>query len=1315
MSGQPGPGRTEGELDPEAGAVPRFAAELRALRESAGKPTYRVMAQRARYGVTTLSQAAAGKQLPTRAVMLAYVKACGGDVIEWERRWREASAESAAEATDDGTARPPYRGLTRFEPGDAELFFGRDQLLDQLTELNRKHRFTAVFGPSGSGKSSLLRAGLIPRLRAAGNGTGDGEGEEDGAATPAAVRILTPGADPLRTHAERLLPVPDTDADTWLIVDQFEELYTLGADPADRDAFVDRLVAATDADSRLRVVIAVRADFLGRCAEHPGLTAALQHATLLAGPMSRAELREAIVRPAAAVGLIVERSLTHRLLDEVEGAPGGLPLMSHALLETWRHRSGRALTEAAFETAGGLRGAVVRTAEQVYGELTAPQAELARRILLRLVAPGHGSPLPGQGQERGGAATDTRRPTAHAELDFGNPADTQVVLDRLVRARLITFDDGTVDLAHEALITAWPRLREWIDAERDRLRVHRSLSEAARTWQALGRESAALYGGSRLDAARDAFPQDAARPHRTAVVRRAEREDSRSDELTPTERQFLTASLRRRHRAVRLRRTVTAVLAALVLLAGGTAVVALQARATAQAERDDAVFARLTAEADSVRETRAGLAARLDVAAYRMRSTAELRTRLASDAGRALATRLPGHGGVGSSVAYAPDGRTLASGGHDGKVRLWDTAARSGAAGGPRDMGRPLGEPLRLGTGSVGAVAFAPSDSDLLVATGEGGAIRLWNVRDRERPRAVGRTLVSHGEENITSVAFAPDGRTLATTGDDGTVRLWDLSDPAHAAPLGEPAEADGSQKGSARAVAFAPDGDTLVTAGFDGTVRNWRFSKDDGIEPLGKPLREHTASVWTLAFSPDGDTLATAGFDDTVRLWDASDPDRLRPLGEPLTGHNAAVMSVAFSPDGSTLATAGEDDSPILWNVANPEYPQQLGEPLAGHTEAVWEVAFSRDGRTLATTGADNSVRLWHLPPTVLTDFTNPLTAVAYSPDGSLLAAASTDDALIRLWDTDEPGRPRRVARALSGHEDEVLAVAFSPDGRTVASGSKDGTVRLWDVSSPARPAPLGEPLDAHDGGAFAVAFSPDGRTLATGGGDDTVRLWDVRGTHRVRPTGTRLRGHKDTVTSLAFAPDSRTLATGSEDHTARLWHVGHRTRARSAGAALTGHDHTVNAVAFAPDGKTLATAAGDRTVRLWDVRRAGRARPVGKELAGHRGPVRSVAFAPDGKTLATGGSDHTVRLWNVTDPARAEPVGRPLTGHVDTVTAVAFSPDGDALASAGYDLTARVWTLDADRAADYVCDRTEGVLTRAEWKEHLPELGYREACEKR
>ncbi|WP_446034907.1 nSTAND1 domain-containing NTPase [Streptomyces olivaceus] len=514
--GTGGVGRRERGLDPAAGPVQRFAAELRTLRESVGRPTYRTMADKVPFSVTALSQAAAGRQLPTLAVTLAYVGVCGGDPQEWERRWREASAEAAALATADQEGRPPYRGLTRYEPDDAALFFGRDALVDRLAGLTRAHRFTAVFGPSGSGKSSLLRAGLIPRLRTPDTGPG-------APAAPAAVRVLTPGATPLRTHAGRLDPVPDAapGADTWLIVDQFEELYTLCTDPAERDAFVDRLLTAAAPGSALRVVVAVRADFLGRCAEHPALTAALQDATLLAGPMSREELRQAVVRPAAAEGLVVERALTARLLDEVEDAPGGLPLMSHALLETWRHRTGRSLTESAYETAGGLRGAVVRTAEEVYGELTAPQAELARLVLLRLVAPGDGTP-------------DTRRPAEHAELDLGDPDGTRAVLDRLVGARLLTLDDGTVELAHEALITAWPRLRGWIDAERDRLRVHRALSGAARTWLDLGRENAALYAGSRLAAARDAFPAD-----------------RRDDELTPPETPFLAAPVCRRRRAVR--------------------------------------------------------------------------------------------------------------------------------------------------------------------------------------------------------------------------------------------------------------------------------------------------------------------------------------------------------------------------------------------------------------------------------------------------------------------------------------------------------------------------------------------------------------------------------------------------------------------------------------------------------------------------------------------------------------------------------------------------------------------------------------------
>ncbi|MFD4261129.1 WD40 repeat domain-containing protein [Streptomyces sp. NPDC058534] len=1263
MSGR-GVGRRERRLDPGAGPVQRFAAELRALRESVGRPTYRTMADKVPFSVTALSQAAAGRQLPTLAVTLAYVDVCGGDPEEWERRWRAASAEAAALAAAEEESRPPYRGLTRYEPDDAALFFGRDRLVDRLTGLTRRHRFTAVFGPSGSGKSSLLRAGLIPRLRTPETGP-------NAPAAPAAVRVLTPGADPLRTHADRLDPVPGAapGSDTWLIVDQFEELYTLCADPAERNAFVDRLLAATAPGGSLRVVIAVRADFLGRCAEHPALTAALQDATLLAGPMSREELREAVVRPAAAEGLVVERALTARLLDEVEDAPGGLPLMSHALLETWRHRTGRALTETAYDTAGGLRGAVVRTAEEVYGELSPPQAELARRVLLRLVAPGDGTP-------------DTRRPAEHTELDLGDPDGTRAVLDRLVRARLLTLDDGTVELAHEALITAWPRLRGWIDAERDRLRVHRALSEAARTWLGLGRENAALYAGSRLAAAHDAFPPD----HR--------------DELTPTEREFLAASTGRRRRAVWLRRGLSAALALLVLVASGTAVVALRLRDTAQAERDDAVFGRITAEADRLRPTSTPLSARLDVAALGMRTTPDLSTALTTDAGRVLSTRLPGHRDIGSAVAFAPDGRTLASGGHDGTVRLWDTSEP--------DAREQLGEPLRIAGGDVGAVAYSP-DGTLLVAAGHGGGIRLWDVRDRARPRPLGRPLVSHEGKSVTSVAFAPDGRTLATAGDDGTVRLWDLGDPARPGPLGDPARADTR---SVRDVAFAPDGRTLATAGHTGTVRLWRADGADGPAPLGEPRRAHDEAVWSVAFSPDGDTLATAGYDDTVRLWDVSGTDTPRPLGEPLTAHSAAVWSVAFSPDGHTLASAAQDDTVILWNVANPAYPQQLGEPLTGHTEGLWDLAFAPDGRTLATTGADRSVRLWHLPENVLTDFTNPLTAVAYAPGGRLFAAASTDDALVRLWDVGRPGHPRRLPRALTGHEAAVLTVAFSPDGRTVASGDEDGTVRLWDVSDPDRPAPAATLPDAHPGGALTVAFAPDGRTLATGGADERARLWDVRDPDDVRPLGAPLTAHTDWVGSVAFSPDGHTLATGSQDKTARLWDVRDRDRARPLGEPLTAHGDWVNSVAFAPEEHVLATGGRDRTVRLWDVTDPGRVRPLGEELTGHRGGVTSVSFAPDGRTLASGGEDHAVRLWNVADPAHAEAFGGPLTGHLETVTSVAFAPGGDTLASAGNDLTARIWTLDTDRAVRHVCARTGGDLTPARWHELLPQLAYRPTC---
>ncbi|WP_317633456.1 nSTAND1 domain-containing NTPase [Streptomyces sp. HUAS TT20] len=507
-------GRSEKPLDPGAGPVQRFAHELRELRRASGSPTYRDMARRAGYSAPTLSNAATGDRLPSLPVTLAYVEACGGRREEWEPRWRalaeELSARPAAQDEDDPDDPAPYRGLARFDPEDGDLFFGRDQLVEDLVGLVRKHRFVAVVGASGSGKSSLLRAGLVRALR--------NPGERDG--RPAAIRICTPGQAPWHDHGALLEPVAG-DADTVLVVDQFEEVFTLCQDPVERGEFIDGLLRCRTeaasrteaAGSRLRVVIAVRADFYGRCTEHPGLVQALNAASLLVGPMSPEQVREAIVKPARAGRLVVERDLTARIVSDVAQEPGALPLMSHALLELWRRRRGRTLTLAAYEAIGGVQGAVAHTAEEVFTGFTADRTELARSLLLRLITPGEEAP-------------DTRRPADRAELVRSEAAAE--VLEALVRARLVTVDGTGVDLAHEALITAWPRLRTWAETDRERLRLQRRLTESAKEWAQLERDPGALYRGARLLAARDAFMGA----------------DGPAPDLTPLEREFLTTSVR---------------------------------------------------------------------------------------------------------------------------------------------------------------------------------------------------------------------------------------------------------------------------------------------------------------------------------------------------------------------------------------------------------------------------------------------------------------------------------------------------------------------------------------------------------------------------------------------------------------------------------------------------------------------------------------------------------------------------------------------------------------------------------------------------
>ena len=1127
-------------------------------------------------------------------------------------------AQSARQEDAPAPGIPPYKGLLFFDEQDAELFFGRETLTGHLADrvsdllIDSSSRLLTVVGASGSGKSSLVRAGLAVELKHAGWD----------------VRIFTPGANPLKTMESHLeLNHDEVGSEQALIlVDQFEEMFTLCHDEAARALFIEKLLRlAQDPSGKTTVVIALRADFYSHCALYPSLRQAVAAEQEYIGQMTTQELRCAIEEPAKRGGWEFEPGLVDFLLSEIgahdtgEPEPGALPLLSHALLATWERRRGRTFTLEGYHASGGVRGAIAETAESVFNDKwNQTQQEIARDVFLRLTELGEGT-------------EDTRRRVSLNELVRPSAETTQLrgVLNTLAEARLITLNEDSAEVAHEALIREWARLHEWLTQDREGLLLHRHLTEAAHEWETRGRDPAELYRGARLAQVREWALTNEDRMNATeqaflsASIEREEhdaleREAQRQRELDAAKKLAETQS----RSAKELRQRAIYLFSALVL----AIIAALTAGIFVNRNADNFTRAeaqRLAAEAGSLTLSAADpqLVALLSLRSINTQYTIEGDAALIGAAALPLPHKIfTGHDRGVYSVAFSPDGKYILTGSYDGIVRLIDPQndlelhqfVGNEEQRGVRAVfsldGRSIFAGSNEGTiwswdlksGNVNYhlstddapidIKVSPDGKQLLTGSFEGNPLLLDAQTGAEICHFSGHT------EPVWGVTFSPDSKYVATASLDRTARLW-------AAESCELLRTFDTVDGLA-SVDFSPDGKFLATAGWDGPARLWDVE-------TGQVLRQFIghSCYWlsSVRFSPDGKYLLTGSCDRTAKLWDVETGLALQTFN----GHTDDVLAVAFSPDGQYILTAG-DKTAWLWDLQHVygERPQFLG-----HTDSMWAVAISPDSRQLVTGGAGQSTRLWdaRTGQEFHTFAPNDVNSVVFSSNGQSLLTGDLHGSAW-LWDIPTGQMMQRFDHDPSG-ERGVFGVAFSPDGKYALTSGEDGYAKRWDMETSKLLTTFG------NGGAsfYGIAYSPNGDSVLTGGWDGVMHLYDIQ-------TGKELRqftANTDSIYGVAFSPDgSRALSAGNGKQ-AILWDI----QTGQELLRLTGHTAYLYSVAFSPDGKLGLTGSADNTARLWDLE-------TGLELrrfTGHNGPVEWAVFSSDGKSIITASDDGTARMWSV------------------------------------------------------------------------------------
>jgi WD40 repeat protein/class 3 adenylate cyclase/energy-coupling factor transporter ATP-binding protein EcfA2 len=1157
----------------------------------------------------------------------------------------------------------PYKGLVPFQPEDAELFFGREALVAALLAKLEEAPFLAVVGPSGSGKSSLVRAGLVPALERTG-GTSI---------------ILSPGQHPLRELALGLSEVLGHQVDALIerlsadpralsaeigrvavVVDQFEEVFTLCRSEEERSSFIGALLGLL-AGAEARVILALRADFYGQCAQYPALASALEKHQGLIGPMSEEELRRSIERPADEAGLVLEPGLVEAILRDVIGEPGALPLLSHSLLETWTRRSGRMLTLIGYLHSGGVRGAIAKTAETVFHERLDPnQQALARNAFLRLTELGEGT-------------EDTRRRASLSELvpRLGQEDEVAEVLRLLAEARLVTIGEGEVEVAHEALIRHWPTLRGWLDEDREGRLVHRRLTETAQEWQALGRDPGALYRGTRLAGASEW----------------AELHDSELNEL---EREFLEASraaelgeieaTRRRNRRLRILVAALALILAGALVAGALALVQRQnAREAATA----AVAQRLGAQALVQKD--------LDLSLLLARQGVDVDDSLVTR-GNLLAALVRSPAAIGISrplrgrllhIDITPDGRIVGVSNNDGEVALVDARTR-------RTLRTFQGDFFFFTRDSKTVGLGEPRRGRLVLAEiASGKPVKTFRI-----------------PPDVHAMSLSRDARRLATVSGPGTVAVVrDLSTGRVAARIR-------ARPGHLFWDVFMPDQAHLlgiesrdVSEQSAAVLELWDVGTKRSLGSVPSP-----AAGAPYALSADESRLAVPAEDgSSVVVRDLRTGESRQLNGR----HNGKITGIGFGP-GNRLATTGDDKQTLVWDLQS----GSVEELLAGHNGRVFGPAFSRDGRTLYTVSLDGTMMVWDLAGTrrlgrpfhAGSGHANeqaPRTLVV-SPRGDRLVVTEGDGRIV-IRDS-RSLRELRSLRAIP--QGPAVAAAFSPDERVVAVSGEAGAVSVWDVASGAsvhRRLP-GPPRAARGRPNYvrAVGFTPDGRTVVAGDDSRHLYFWNARsgapiGQPLALPSDPALPDPAaDQVYALAFSGNGL-LAVGHGSN-ASVWELGSRKLRYSVDVD---EDYGfAAAVTFSPDDSLLVTGGGIGEVRFWDAK-TGEQR--GRSITASAGWVNSLDFDRMGEILVTGGTDGTTRLIDVESRVL---IGSPLPGFDNLLENAELTPDGRRVIVVYDNGVGFVWEVDPTVWKKQGCAVAGRDLTRAEWDQFLPDREYRPVC---